>query len=418
MAYVVAGSFFFATVDVTTHQFLTRARLIEMGILLLAVSGDLMAGKLSRRQFAHILAVFLFFSTVAAVWLLFIGTPPGLGSGSAYVAQAGVYVAYLTALVAYCVRYYRGEYFVRAFYNLGRIEISIALVSLVLSRATHQILLVTPSRGIRLQGTLSEPSAWAAVIAPMLILAWRRRAWLIVILTIAAGVGSESPTVIVGTGAALLIYWFLVGDRRIRKWYGVLLLTVALPLGVSWTQHANYEQMRASRNGMTVALGRAIAATHTIGENLQQGPTAANENERLSTAAAVIDEVRGTSKFWTGWGLGASDKYFPAKYGVIADHTLWLTVLFDFGVVAAGLLVIVGIRAMCKMRARPCAAIFIPLIVYAFINSAGGWGSYQLPVIGIILFGFSQKNSASERSTASEVYPTLLQSIERSPVRV
>lgn len=385
MTYAVLGSFFLATVAFSTHHVTTHLRIAEMVVLLFAVMLDLAAGRVTQRQASWVLGALLFFTGTVAVWQLFVGHP---AAGGGYLTSAILYVAYLVALVAYAACYYEREIFLRVFYNLGRIEIAVALAGFAISKATHHVILVNALRSVRLQGTLSEPSAWGALVAPMLILAWHRRDWLWIVLTVAAGIASESPTVMVVTAFSVLLFWFLTGGAKIQKWFGVAALVIAIPYGIGWVSHANYQAMLQSSSGVKIAEGRLLQAYHSVGSDLQAGPTQANANERLSSDATVINEVRGTPKMWTGWGLGASDKYFPAVYGLVEDHTLWLTALFDLGAVAAGLVIFIGGRAVWRVRKRPAeAAIFIPMVVYAFANSAGGWDAYQIPVIGMILFG-------------------------------
>lgn len=325
---------------------------------------------------------------ILCVYLLFGSWPSPYGTQRAYDTQALVFIATYVAAAAFSVMFFEERLFESVVWRAATVVLWVGVISSVASLVTHRELLVNPAyNGLRLQGTLSEPSAWAPVIPVIMLLAWRRRAWLYVVLAAVALVLTDSPTCILVLLVTIPLYYFLTGMSHKQPLVLLALAAVGPPL-LFFVQTANPDRYLNSPNAAEVAMGRLLSGIHNVETGGQVGA-----NSRFTNTTIVIGEVRANGWMRTGAGPAADSTYFRAKYPEASaasnSNCLWTSVLFDFGEVGVAVLVVLMLRAVWRMRRHPTlAAILLPFFVAALFNSAEGSFEYVFVALGIMLFTF------------------------------
>ena len=115
----------------------------------------------------------------------------------------------------------------------------------------------------------------------------------------------------------------------------------------------------------------------------------AGHNTRLTDTRVVISEAKANGWILAGAGPAADETYFPARFpsGTLRPNALWVSVLFDFGLIGVLLLAVLMVIAVWRMRHRTqMCAILLPFFVASLINSAEGSFEYGFVVLGIMLF--------------------------------
>ena len=110
----------------------------------------------------------------------------------------------------------------------------IGVASCAASRLTgHPLLVNAADGGLRMVGTLTEPSDWATVLPIVLLLALRRRSWLYLALVLAGLVLADSPTCILVMAVTVPLYYAITSSWRYRMPLLVILAIIILA-GVSF----------------------------------------------------------------------------------------------------------------------------------------------------------------------------------------
>jgi hypothetical protein len=327
--------------------------------------------------------------TVCA-YLTFGGWPSLHGTAGSYDTQAVIFVVTYVAVAAFTVLFFEERIFERVFWRAATVALWVGVLSCLASRLTHRLLLVSESHGaLRMQGTLSEPSAWAPLIPVVVVLAIRRRSLSYLALALAGAVLAASPTCIVVLLATVPTYYALTGTRRHRVTV-LLALAACIPAAVFFVQAANPRPYLASHNTVEVTAGRLLSGIR----NVETGGRAGH-NTRMASTRVVIAEVRANGWLLTGAGPAADNTYFPAKFpaathpGPYGTNSLLVSVLFDFGEFGVAVLGSLMLAAVWRMRRRPeMAAILLPFFVASLVNSAEGPFAYAFVALGIMLFTF------------------------------
>lgn len=327
--------------------------------------------------------------TVTAIlggYLIFNPWPSSYGSVHSYDAQAVIFVASYAAVAVFALLLFDKHVFERVVWQAATGALWIAVAACVISRLGHRAVLVSPSHGaLRLQGTLSEPSAWAPALTVVVLLALRRRSWHHVAL---AAVGlwlAASPTCILVLAVTVPAYYLLVGDARRR-----LLLSLGLAAGVPavalFVQTASPAHYLAGHNTAEVVAGRLVSGIHNIESGGRQGA-----NTRFASTTIVIGQLRANDWLYTGTGPAAENTYFPARFPADVPapgpHALWVSTLFDFGVIGVAVMTALMLTAVWRMHHHPgMTAILLPFFAASLINSAEGSFEYSFVALGILLF--------------------------------
>jgi hypothetical protein len=262
-----------------------------------------------------------------------------------------------------------------------------SVAACVFSRVTGYALRVNPGDGaLRMSGTLTEPSAWAPLLALVLLLALRRRSWLYAALALAGLFLADSPVCMLVMALTLPLYAALASTWRHRA---VLLAVLAavIPAAAFFVLHANPQGYLDSGNPAEVAAGRLVSGIRNVQTGGREGA-----NTRFASTSAIIAEVRDSGRMRLGAGPAADATFFPAMYsgpyGVTTGaNALWVSVLFDFGEAGVAVLAVLMALAAWRVRRFPeMAAVLLPFLVAVLVNSAGA--DVPLAALAVMVYGF------------------------------
>jgi hypothetical protein len=415
----LAATCLFAFPFFTAGVAIDSAKIQVAGFALLAVVTIAVDRQLlPRRALGRICLTAAVLMLIFCVYLIFGSWPSFYGSASSYDRNAIIFVITYLAVAVFAALFFQPRLFERVIWRAATVALWIGVASWVATHLTHHLLLVSTSHGvIRMQGTLSEPSAWAPVIPLVALLAIRRRSPLYVALALAGMWLAASPTCLIVLVASCVLYYALTGTRRHRVAI-LLTLAVLIPASVAFVLTATPAQYLNSHNVTENATGRLLAGIQNIDTGGRLG-----HNTRWAGTREVIAATEENGWLLTGAGPGAIDTYalaqhskdpHPLPYGAPA---LWVGMLFDFGVVGLAVLGILMVTAVWRMRRRPeLCAILLPFSVAAMVNSAEGSFAYVFVALGIMLFAFNwagpedRYQSVPPESDASSVRPGLVRS--------
>jgi hypothetical protein len=378
----------------TTPQYEVKAGRIEIAGLALLLVGALVGlvkirGRDPARARDRILTGFGFWSLVlvASLWH---GYPIGAGSAGQYLKQGLILAAAYATVVGYAAAFYRPALLEEVAWRCARFFTLLGVGAWVASEAAHREIRVNAIRhSYRLQGTLSEPSAWSPILVVLALLAWRKRSWHYIGLAIVAALLSFSPICFIVVATTIPLYILLTGPAA---WRLSLLVIIALatPITIGFLLSADPAPYLTSSNHARAEIGRLMSGL----QNVESGGTTGT-NERYKSLLVTIAAARQNDWIRTGAGVGAADVYFPARFPATArslsvePDTMWEDVLFDFG--EGGVVVLAGLAlvAVWRMRRHPGpAALLLPFFVASAVNSAEGIAMYQFVILGILLFAF------------------------------
>jgi hypothetical protein len=329
--------------------------------------------------------------------------PSSFGTGHSYDVQAAYFVATYLAVCIFAVLFFEERVFERVIWRAAIAALWIGVLSWLVSRLTHHLLLVSTSHGVlRMQGMLSEPSAWAPVIPLVVLLAIRRRSWWALGLAALATALTASPTCVLVLAATIPLYYVLTGTRRSRV-VMVSALAVCLPAAVLFVYSAGPNSYLDSHNTAEKAVGRLLA-----GIEYAKTDGRAGHNTRLADTRVVISAARANGWILAGAGPAADQTYFPARFpsGTLRPNALWVSVLFDFGLIGVLLLGALMVIAVWRVRHRPrMCAILLPFFAASLINSAGGNFEYGFVALGIVLFAFGWAGTSQAGDPSPAVQP-------------
>jgi hypothetical protein len=363
-----------------------------VGLALLAVV-SVAAGRrpLPRRAVGRICLTAATLTLISFAYLIFEPWPSSYDSGSSYNWNAMVFVIIYLEVAVFAALFFQASIFERVIWRAATVALWIGVACWLATRLTHHLLLVSTSHGvIRMQGTLSEPSAWAPVIPVVAILAIRRRSPLYMVLALVGMWLVASPTCLMVLVMSFVLYYALTGTRRHRVAI-VLTLAVFIPASAAFVLTATPAQYLDSHNTAENAVGRLLAGIQNIDTDGRLG-----HNTRWTGTRAVVARAAENGWLLTGAGPGAIDTYAraaqsrdtpPLPYGAPA---LWVSVLFDFGVIGVAVLGVLMLTAVWRMRRQPeLCAILLPFSVAALVNSAEGSFAFVFVALGIMLFAFN-----------------------------
>ena len=208
---------------------------------------------------------------------------------------------------------------------------------------------------------------------------------------------AASPTCLLVLVVTVPLYYALTGTRRQRV-IVALALGALLLAGVFFIRTAQPRPYLNSHNSAENAVGRLLIGIENVETDGRQG-----HNTRFGSTRLVISEAKANGWLLSGAGPAADRTYFPARFPSavpLLPDALWVSVLFDFGLVGVLLLAVLMLAAVWRLRRRPqMCAILLPFFVTSLVNSAEGYFEYQFVALGIILFAFGWA-SASQTGVA------------------
>jgi hypothetical protein len=322
---------------------------------------------------------------IVATYLVLGSWPSSFGSVRAYDIGAAYFVVPYVTVCIFASLFFKEHIFGRVVWRVATATLWVGVLSYLLTHLLHHPLLVSESHGmLRMQGTLTEPSAWAPVIPLVLLMAIRRRSWWHVGLAVIGAVSAASPTCLLVLIVTVLLYYALTGTRRQRLAVAVGLAAL-IPAALLFVSAARPSHYLNSHSPAEKTVGRFLAGIESVETDGRQG-----HNTRFTSTKVVLAEVSANGWMLTGAGPAADTTYFPAKFGsTVQPNALWVSVLFDFGLIGVVVLSVLMLAAVWRMRrySQMCA-ILLPFFIASLINSAEGTFEYKFVALGIVLFAF------------------------------
>ena len=342
---------------------------------------------LPHRALERIFAVFAVLSLTVLGYVAFGSWPVQAGAVAAYDAKAALFVAAYTAVAVFAVLFLYAELLQQVIWRGATLALWVAVICCVASRLSGYLILVNPSSsGLRMVGTLTEPSDWAPLLAMVMLMALHRRDWLYVALSLGGLALADSPICLLVMAVTVPLWFALCGTWKYRV---PLLITLAviIPAGAAFVARADTAPWLASGNGTEVAVGRLVSGIRNVETGGQQG-----SNDRYASVTDVLTAVRDNGWVHTGAGPAADATWFPAEYPASlgapqAANALWLSVLFDYGEQGLAVLAVLMLAAIWRMRRDPAmCAVLLPFFIASLVNST--IPDYSLVALGIMLYAF------------------------------
>jgi hypothetical protein len=388
----IAATWLFALPFFTAGVAKDSAKIQAVGFaLLIVVSLIVCRHPLPWRAVSRICLTAAVLTLIFCAYLLFGSWPSSHGSASSYDRNAIIFVITYLEVAVFAVLFFRAKLFERVMWRAATAALWIGVASWLATRLTHHLILVSTSHGvIRMQGTLSEPSAWAPVIPLVALLAIRRRSPLHLGLALAGTWLTASPTCVMVLATSLLLYYALTGTRRHRVAI-LFALAVFIPASVAFVRTASPAPFLNSHNAAENAIGRMLAGIQNIDTGGRLG-----HNTRWASTRVVVANTAQNGWLLAGAGPAATSTYIsaqhlkgahPEPYGAAS---LWVGILFDFGVIGVAVLGVLMLAAIWRMRCHPeLFVILVPFSVAAMVNSAEGSFAYVFVALSIMLFAFN-----------------------------
>jgi hypothetical protein len=340
---------------------------------------------------------------IVCPYLVFGAWPSSFGTAASYDTQATYFILTYLSVCAFTGLFFEERVFERVIWRAAIVALWIGVLSWFISRITHHPLLVSESHGVlRMQGMLSEPSAWAPVIPLVMLLAIRRRSWLSLGLAVLAMVLIASPTCMLVLSATIPLYYALTGTRRVRI-VVIVSFAVCLSAAALFVYAARPAPYLDSHNTAEKAVGRLLNGIEYVKTDGRAG-----HNTRFASTALIVSEEKESGWLFTGAGPAAENTYFPARFpsSTLRPDALWVNALFDFGVFGAVVVGALMLTAVWRMRRRPqMCAILLPFFVTSSINSAEYTFEYAFVALGIMLFAFGWARAPqSDDPPAADLY--------------
>ncbi|MGH3257970.1 MAG: hypothetical protein ACRDOU_21690 [Streptosporangiaceae bacterium] len=358
------------------------------GVVLLAFASMVIMQRLiPPRAARRVYLTFAVLSLVVMAYATFHQWPAYAGTARSYDLHAALWVMTYGVVAIFAVLFFEEELFARVLWRAATVVLWIGVLTCAASRLTGHLLLVNPANGgLRMVGTLTEPSDWAPVLAVVMLLALRRKSWLYVILALAGLLLADSPTCLLVMAVTLSLYYALAGGWKHRALL-LAALVILIPAGILVVQDSHPDAWIVSGDPAKVAVGRLLSGIQNAETGGQVGT-----NSRLTTTSAVVADVRDSGWMRFGAGPAADATYFPAMYpgphgSTLTPNALWVSVLFDFGEGGVVILVVLLLVAAWRMRVSPVmTALLLPFLVASLVNSSVP--DYSFAALAVMLFGF------------------------------
>jgi hypothetical protein len=352
---------------------------VGLAVLTLLVVLALNTG-LPARTYTTVITTTAMFLVLVAGYALLWPLLKGSAFGEPSLALAASAAAYCSLAVAYACVFYQEDIFLDTFWRAALIAVCVGLAAYGLNAATGSGWLVHRQYGTpRLQGLLSEPSAWAPFMPALVLLSLDRRRYVAAAVPLVAAALTKSPTVVVGLALSIPAYYALADRWRARR-----PLVLALSAGVGAL--AAYRLVHVNTHAPLSASFYDQVLVRLAGgvENVTSGGTLGT-NDRFAITRAVFEEL--ANHGWLAAGIGpGSERYLQQTTGMV-PNSLATYVLSSFGIVGLLLLAALLVRTVVRSRAARSLMVFLPFIAISFVNSADGWESYKYVVVAVALAG-------------------------------
>jgi hypothetical protein len=328
---------------------------------------------------------------IGIAYLAFKPWPSDAGTARSYDTHALIFGGTYVAVAVFTVLFFEEDLFEQIIWRGATLALWIGVASCAASRLTgHPLLVNTADGGLRMVGTMTEPSGWAPVLPVVLLLALRRRSWLYLALTLAGLVLADSPTCMLVMAVTIPLYYAMTSSWRYRIPL-LVILAIIMSAGVSFVQRTDAAAWLDTGNPTKIAVGRLVSGIQNAETDGDEGT-----NSRFRSTTVVIAAVRENGWMHFGAGPAADSTWLSAMYpgpgqsgSTVAANALWVAILFDFGEVGVAALGAMMIIALWRMHRNPrMTAILLPFFIEALVNSSGAGPESAFVALGIMLFAF------------------------------
>ena len=313
------------------------------------------------------------------------------GTDGQYAAAALLAIATYGLTIVYAGMFFDRATFIRTFRRFAQVALVIALLAFVASRTLGTQVLVSSrlDTGVgRLQGTLSEPSAWAPVLAALLLLAMKERRLRAAVLPAIGVALAKSPTVYLVVAVSVAVYLLSIAPWRSTKPFVIVVAAGATIVSLWFVQTADPNAWLRSENDASRTVGRLLSGIENVRTRGEDG-----RNDRYASTDLTFAEIDLLDIGLTGAGPDAHTVYFEEKYpptGPIgrgpSPNALWVGVAFNYGRPAMlAVIWLVGFAVLRMRRDAWLAAILVPFALAAMVNSASGFALYKFAVLTVFL---------------------------------
>jgi hypothetical protein len=310
----------------------------------------------------------------AALWPAIRGSALGAPSQK----SAVVFVAYCTAAVAYALVFYREEIFTNVYWKAAIVGVILAIAAYIAHVLFHTGWLVHRQYGTpRLQGLLSEPSAWAPFMPSLLLLALGRRRYIWAAIFVVAAALTKSPTILLGMALAVPAYYALAARRRSHRLTVFVSVTTAYTALICWLQSVSIDRP-LSTGLVDQFVFRLASGVHAMESGGTEG-----RNDRFSGTQSIIHDL--ATHGWLAAGIGPGAEGYILEHHRLGPNALPVYLLACFGIIGVLVFAVLVVIAAVRLRKFESFRIFLPFIVASLINSADGWESYKFVVVAIVL---------------------------------
>jgi hypothetical protein len=359
------------------------ASLAVLAFVRIAISNSV----LPRRAVERIFMTVGVLALIGIAYLAFRPWPSDAGTAHSYDTHALIFGGTLIAIAVFAVLFFEEELFEQVIWRGATLALWIGVVSCAVSRLTgHPLLVNSGEGGLRMVGTLTEPSDWAPVLTFVLLLALRRRSWLYLALALAGLVLADSPTCMLVMAVTVPFYYAMTSSWRHRIVL-LVILAIIIPAGAFFVQRADIAAWLDSGNSAKIAVGRLVSGIRNVETGGEEGT-----NARFQSTTVVVAAAREHGWMHFGAGPSADSTWLPAVYpgsagAAEAANALWVSILFDFGEVGVAVLGAMMIAALWHMRRNSrMTALLLPFFIATLVNSSGA--DTALVALGIMLFAF------------------------------
>lgn len=335
-----------------------------------------------------IVSLVLLLAVIQISYLLLVNVYPISGNLTDYVRSSALVYGYIISAAVYSCVLYNEATLINVFYLVGKLCLGLGILGLLFYKVTEYPVLVDLSYGsARAQAFFTEPSATAPAVAAIVMIAWKRCDLLGIALALVFGATASSPTVVLVSLLSVIGVYLL---RRGPKMLMAGLLVTAAPIvvfimsgGLQWVQASPYFGITAKR------LASGLESVITLAQ--------AGYNPRFRGALNVFEHLRENNLLWTGYGLNSVNPYFNNLYAGTGEATqsysFLILIFFSYGIIGVTSVLILSYKSAVKMyRANSdLVYIFVPFFLTSMVNSAGGFVTYKLFLVGLFVYGFQCK---------------------------
>jgi hypothetical protein len=354
--------------------------------------------KINKKAIITLSCITLSFIFIQLFYILNFHTKPITGSTKSYIIDFVLGIRYIISTAIFAFFFFDAILFKKYFILFTQISIIASFIALLGFNLLGSYVQINVQGDYgRVQGFLSEPSAFAPILAIFVIWQWKDKRYWQVMFGILCILMTKSPTCYLVIVLSITIS-YLIQTLRYNPVRGVVFLSlvaylVNLLLSIDLTAGMN---LYSSENPILNSVGRLFSGLEDIRTG---GDTGANSRYQAYLEYKMCME--NYQLYWTGYGFNSSSTFFLSyfKDGFIRDYSLYLTLLFSYGYIGVMIFYSACLYALAYLSKIQSTYyfVFISFLVASSINSAQGLVMYRMVFLGVFLALIGQKEALGGR---------------------